>query len=118
MDYVNRYFANHGTLTELAETYAAVQTEAEAMEVFERYNALQGVNRALADSLAATWNSIFDNKSYAYGYLLDKMGEEEVLAREEEALSEASRQLSALQGETASDAVADYFLRKRVVVDY
>ena len=101
------------TLTELAETYAAVQTEAEAMEVFERYNALQGVNRALADSLAATWNSIFDNKSYAYGYLLDKMGEEEVLAREEEALSEASRQLSALQGETASDAVADYFLRKR-----
>ena len=116
--YVNRYFANHGTLTELAETYAAVQTEAEAMEVFERYNALQGVNRALADSLAATWNSIFDNKSYAYGYLLDKMGEEEVLAREEEALSEASRQLSALQGETASDAVADYFLRKRVVVDY
>ena len=105
-------------LTELAETYAAVQTEAEAMEVFERYNALQGVNRALADSLAATWNSIFDNKSYAYGYLLDKMGEEEVLAREEEALSEASRQLSALQGETASDAVADYFLRKRVVVDY
>ena len=118
VDYVNRYFANHGTLTELAETYAAVQTEAEAMEVFERYNALQGVNRALADSLAATWNSIFDNKSYAYGYLLDKMGEEEVLAREEEALSEASRQLSALQGETASDAVADYFLRKRVVVDY
>ena len=118
VDYVNRYFANHGTLTELAETYAAVQTEAEAMEVFERYNALQGVNRALADSLAATWNSIFDNKSYAYGYLLDKMGEEEVLVREEEALSEASRQLSALQGETASDAVADYFLRKRVVVDY
>ena len=107
VDYVNRYFANHGTLTELAETYAAVQTEAEAMEVFERYNALQGVNRALADSLAATWNS-----------MLDKMGEEEVLAREEEALSEASRQLSALQGETASDAVADYFLRKRVVVDY
>ena len=62
VDYVNRYFANHGTLTELAETYAAVQSEAEAMEVFERYNALQG--------------------------------------------------------ETASDAVADYFLRKRVVVDY
>ena len=118
VDYVNRYFANHGTLTELAETYAAVQTEAEAMEVFERYNALQGVNRALADSLAATWNSIFDNKSYAYGYLLDKMGEEEVLAREEEALSEASRQLSALQGETASEAVADYFLRKKVLVGY
>ena len=32
VDYVNRYFANHGTLTELAETYAAVQTEAEAAQ--------------------------------------------------------------------------------------
>lgn len=118
VDYVDRYFANHSTLAQLAETYAAVQTEPEAIEVFERYNALQGLNRALADSLAAVWNDIFDNKSYAYGYLLDKMGKEEVLAREEEALSEAVRQLTALQGETASDAVADYFLRKRVIVDY
>lgn len=118
VDYVDRYFANHSTLAQLAETYAAVQTEPEAIEVFERYNALQGLNRALADSLAAVWNDIFDNKSYAYGYLLDKMGKEEVLAREEEALSEAARQLTALQGETASDAVADYFLRKRVIVDY
>ena len=82
MDYVDRYFANHSTLAQLAETYAAVQTEPEAIEVFERYNALQGLNRALADSLAAVWNDIFDNKSYAYGYLLDKMGKEEVLARE------------------------------------
>lgn len=118
VDYVNRYFANHSTIAQLAETYAAVQTEPEAIEVFERYNALQGLNHALADSLAAVWNDVFDNKSYAYGYLLDKMGKEEVLAREEEALSEAARQLTALQGETASDAVADYFLRKRVIVDY
>lgn len=118
VDYVNRYFANHGTLTELAESYAAVQAEAEAVEIYERYKALQGLNEVLADSLAATWNYIFDNKSYAYGYLLDKMNREELLAREEEALSEAARQLTALQGETASDAVADYFLRKLVMVDY
>ena len=50
--------------------------------------------------------------------MLDKMGKEDILAREEEELSEAARQLSALQGETASDAVADYLLRKRVIVDY
>ena len=118
VDYVNRYFANHGTLSALAESYAAVQTEAEAIEIYERYKTLQGMNGVLADSLAATWNYIFDNKNYAYGYLLDKMGKEDILAREEEELSEAARQLSALQGETASDAVADYLLRKRVIVDY
>lgn len=118
VDYINRYFANYGTLSELAESYAAVQAEAEAVEIYERYRALEGMNRVLADSLAATWNYIFDNKNYAYGYLLDKMGKEDILAREEEALSEAARQLSALHGETASDAVADYLLRKRVIVDY
>ena len=91
---------------------------AEAIEIYERYKTLQGMNGVLADSLAATWNYIFDNKNYAYGYLLDKMGKEDILAREEEELSEAARQLSALQGETASDAVADYLLRKRVIVDY
>lgn len=30
VDYINRYFANYGTLSELAESYAAVQAEAEA----------------------------------------------------------------------------------------
>ena len=118
VDYVNRYFANYDTLKQLAETYAAVGTEAEAQEVFDRYEALQGVNWILADSLSGVWNYIFDNKNYAYGYLLDRLGQEQALVREEEALSKAMRQLAAVRGETASDAVADYFLRKRVLVDY
>ena len=117
-DYADRYFANHATLTELAESYAAVQTEAEAMEIYERLTALQGINRQLADSLSEVWNYIFDNKNYAYGYILDELNSEEILAREEEELARASRQLTGLSGTTASDAVADYFLRKRVIADY
>ncbi len=117
-EYVNRFMANYGTLSELAASYAAVGTEAEAMEIYERLNALQGVNRVLSDSLAAVWNYIFDNKSYAYGYLLDELGREEILSREEEALSQASRRLTELRGTTASEAVTDYLLRKRVIVDY
>lgn len=118
VDYVNRYFANYNTLSELAAAYAAAQTEPEAVEVYDRYRALQGLNRALSDSLAGVWNYVFDNKSYAYGYLLDLLGREEILVREEELLSEAQRKLSELRGRTASDEVADYFLRKRVAVDY
>ncbi len=117
-EYVDRYFANHATLTELAESYAAVQTEAEAMETYERLTALQGINRQLADSLSEVWNYIFDNKNYAYGYILDELNREEILSREEEELSRAAGQLTELRGTTASDAVADYFLRKRVIADY
>lgn len=118
VEYVNRYFANYGEIASLAEQYAAAQTEQEALDLYEKYNTMQGFNRVLADSLGGVWNYIFDNKSYAYGYLLDKFGQDEVLAREEEHLSEAARQLSELRGHTVSDVVADYFLRKRVVVDY
>lgn len=117
-DYVNRFLSNYGTISELAEAYAAVQTEAEAMDIYGRLTALQRMNAVLGDSLSGVWNYIFDNKSYAYGYILDELDKEEILSREEEALSKASRQLSELRGSTASEAVADYFLRKRVIVDY
>ena len=118
VDYVNRYFANYGTISELAEAYAAAQAEADAAEIYDKYKTLQGFNRVLADSLSDAWNYIFDNKSYAYGYLMDKLGRDAILSREEERLSEAARQLSELRGETASDAVTDYFLRKKVLVGY
>lgn len=118
VDYVNRYWANYGTAAELAEAYAAAPDEASATEIYDRYKAVEGFNRVLADSLAGAWNYIFDNKSYAYGYLMDLLRQDDLLAREEERLSEAMREVSQLRGQMASDEVADYFLRKRVLVDY
>ena len=52
VDYVNRYFANYGTISELAEAYAAAQAEADAAEIYDKYKTLQGFNRVLADSLS------------------------------------------------------------------
>ena len=118
VDYVNRFLVNHGTATDLAEAYAAARTEGEALEIHDRFEALERQNAGLADSLSTLWNYIYDNKSYAYSYVLDRLGEEEILSREEELAARASRQMTTLRGETASDAVADYFLRKRVIVDY
>ena len=117
-EYVDRFMANYATLRDLAETYATVQTEQEAMEIYGRLKTLQGVNRVLSDSLSEVWNYIFDNKNYAYGYLRDELGEEEILSREEEALSRAARRLSELSDSTESTAVTDYLLRKRVLTDY
>ncbi len=114
----DRYRTNHAALGELAEAYAAAGTEPEALEIYDRFRTLDTLNRTLADSLGATWNYVFDNKSYAYGYLLDKFGQDELLAREEERLSEAARTLSALGDEGVPESVADYVLRKRVLLDY
>ena len=107
VDYVNRFLVNHGTATDLAEAYAAARTEGEALEIHDRFEALERQNAGLADSLSTLWNYIYDNKSYAYSYVLDRLGEEEILSREEELAARASRQMTTLRGETASDAVAD-----------
>lgn len=117
-NYATRYVANYGTIADLAAAYAAAQNETEALEYFDKYNTLQGINRVLADSLATTWNYIFDNKSYAYGYLLDALDKEEILAKEEEQLAAAARRLAAVRDEVASEQLADYFLRKKVMADY
>lgn len=118
VDYVNRYFDNYQQLAALVQEYALAAAETEALSVMERYNTLLGMNKVLADSLSESWNYIFDNKNYSYNFLLDRMGRDDLLTREEEALSDAMRELAGLSGQTASDAVADYFVRRKVLVNY
>ncbi len=116
--YLRRYRTNHAALGRLADAYRAATAETEAVDLYARYRALDEWNDALADSLSAVWNYVFDNKSYAYDYMLDKLGQTELLSVQEEALAEAARSLAETEGTTASDEVVDYVLRKQVLVDY
>lgn len=115
---VNRFFANRETALDLVAAYAAAPSEAEALEIAARFAAVEGANDMLADSLADVWNYVYDNKTYAFDYLMEKYGAEELLRREEKRRAETARAVEALRGETASDAVADYFLRKEATVGY
>lgn len=116
--YINRYMTNYNAMSELATLYQTAQTEDQAKDIQDKYNALRKMNDVLSDSLSVTWSYIFDNKSYVYGYLLDKSRQDAILSREAESLSAADQQLSRIRGEYASDVIADYFIRKKVVVDY
>lgn len=118
VDCVNRYMANYLTLEELAASYAVAPTEAEAVDIQERFESLDGINQKHSDSLATAWNYIYDNKSYAYDYLMEALGKEQQLDRQSERYSNAMREIVALEGETASDVLVDYFVRKRALVEY
>ena len=93
-EYAERILSNHTTLSDLVDAYASVETESEALEIYARY------------------------ENYAYGYVLDVLGAEDLLTREEEALAKTVRRITSLRGETASDALTDYLLRKRMLVGY
>lgn len=118
VDLVNRYLSNYVTLGELAASYAEVPTEHESIEVLGRMEEVERENSHLSDSLATVWNEIFDNKSYAYDYLMEALREEKQLDRQQERLSNTMREIGSLQGATVSDALVDYFLRKQALVAY
>ena len=112
------YFSNYDSLALLAPLYTAATVEADAVAIYDRFQALTETNRQLADSLERVWNYIFDNKSYAYGYLLDKLDHDRLLAEQESRLTEAMQRLAGLRERTISDKVADYCVRKCVALDY
>lgn len=118
VDYANRYFNNYNTLSEMAAVYDTIPAEAEAMALYDRYRELETVTRHLTDSLSDIWNFIYDNKNYAYGYLMDELGRDDILTREDERQASAMRQISAKSESCDSEHIVDYFLRKKALVSY
>lgn len=72
----------------------------------------------MRDSLTAVWGYVYDNKSYAYDYILDKLNCREQQARQQKALDDVRRQMSAAQAEGLVDALPDYYIRKCYLTDY
>ena len=63
--YLGRFLANYGTLSALADAYAAAETEAEALDIYARYDSLPRVNTRVSESLAGGWKYVLDNKDHA-----------------------------------------------------
>lgn len=115
---IERFADNYARLIQMQGEYAALTDQSQADETFDRMTEICEENRRLDDSLQGIWNYIFDNKSYAYSFLLDKYGRESRLERETERLTEAQRESEADRGRYASDALVNYFLQKRALVAF
>ena len=113
---IDLFAANYARLLDLQESYLAETAQEAADSLYDRIGELEAEGSRLDDTLASVWSYVFDNKSYAYSYLLDRLGCEEVLERETGSLADAVRESEAVRGRYASDAVAAYFLQKRALV--
>lgn len=118
IEIVNQFMGNYLTMKECADAYAEVPTEAEAIALQADIDSLAQYNQGLADRLSEQWNEIYDNKSYAYDYLMEALRKEQQLDRQQERHAQAMREVRALEGETVSDELVDYFLRKQALVAY
>lgn len=118
VDLVNRYLGNYLALGELDSLYTAAATEQEALDIEARFRRVEAESDSLSRALGEKWNYIYDNKSYAYDYMMEALRKEEQLDRQTERYSAAAREVASLSGQTASDELVDYFLRKRALVEY
>ncbi len=99
---------NYRQSDRIKAAYDTVRTEEEAAGLLEEYRRGTARGELLKDSLLTVWNAVYDDKSYAYDYLLDRWGDEELIAREEKALDELRRRLAAAQAEGLRPGTAEY----------
>ena len=115
---VQNYIDNYESLVTLSSVYDTVKLEQDALQIYDRYEALEHMNQQLADSLSRTWSFVYDNKQFAYGYLLDLMRHEDLLMEQEELVAQTSQQMAKLRGQTVSDELVDYAQRKALLLRY
>lgn len=109
---------NYRLTARIKGSYDTVRTEEEANFLLEEYRAATAQGALLRDSLATVWNEIYDNKTYAYDYLLDRRDDRELIARQEKALEELRRRLAEAETAGLCAGTPDYLLRKRHLLDY
>lgn len=116
-DLAAAFVANYEAIEMAKIAYDTVSIEAPAAVLYERYRALQSLDRSLCDSLQKIWGTIYDNKNYAYSYVLDKLGRDDLLSRTEDQMAAVRQQMAAERGRYHADEPTDYLLQKRALVD-
>lgn len=114
---LDQYIANYQQMETMANEYdTASRTQAE--EVWAKLQTMIGINAALSDSIAHVWSFIYDNKIYAYNYLLDRLNKSEQLSNFDSQFRKINQQIASMREKVASDAVYGYPLCKKLVLDY
>ncbi|MBQ4278686.1 MAG: SPOR domain-containing protein [Rikenellaceae bacterium] len=113
-----RFARRHGRAAYLAEAYGQAATATQADSLYALYEEVMQANRQTADSVATIWRKIYDDKVYAYTYLLDKMNRSGELAEFEEKTRQMRDEQAGLSGLYASDAIAFYPLEKSLLTGY
>lgn len=110
------YLQRHAKLADLKNRYDAAKTQEEAAALFETFTQTQEQNIETENRLSEVWDSLFDSKSYAYNYLLDKQGKTQLADKFNTALTEAASTVSDAQ--TPSSVVLNYALQKLALLKY
>ncbi len=112
------YISHHLNLAALRERYAVEQNEVAADSLYNRLCDLRSRADITADSLSTVWNGVQEGKIFAYGCLLERLRQDELLARNMERMAASKYESDTLADRYASDALTLYALRKSALLGY
>lgn len=102
----------------LSTVYKLAENGVQADSIYSRIEANAKKNELLAGEIGDMWGDIFDTKTYTYNYILDKVGENELLAGQETQMNNLYMLEEETLGEYMYDAPARYALQKILLVSY
>lgn len=113
-----QFSENNQRLRLLKYAYDLALAESTADSIKNRFDSLARVNRSVDRNIHILWNSVFDNKSYAYNFLMDKNNRGDLLDRYTQDLDKLRSQQTEWTGIYASDEIVTYVLQKRLLTEY
>lgn len=114
---VDRFAELYTSLIELHNQYQVVSEQKQADDLYDKINSTIDSCDEVDAQLDMVWSKIFDEKSYAYSYFMERMNLIDLLDSQIESLSAAQRDSESKVGLYASDALAAYIIQKRSLVD-
>lgn len=115
---VARYFELYAELKALQEQYKNVKTKKLAEEVAVQFNTKNGDLDELNSQILSAWTQVYDDKIYLYDLLMEREGNNAMLAFSTEAASAANSEVDKSKGKYHSDALVNYFTRKKMITEY
>ncbi len=115
-DLCRLYAVNYNNQLSLTRSYEFAITQSEALEIQNQFESLNIQNQQILEQLDNAWGFIYDNKSFAYGILMEILGFSDVLQEEAELMRKAQSEISAKQG--GEDAMLRYLVQKGSMVEY
>ncbi len=117
-DLLLRFYENYDAAADVAEAYAKTSSATEADSLYSAFTAATSAMGDTSRELGGLWESIFDNKSYAYNYILETNGQRQVLQRMESAGLAARDEIAGRRYGEESEAVLRYLVMKGLMFDY
>lgn len=115
---VQTYVSNYKRIKSLYDTYLLEQDEAAAEKIYAEMAEAMAENLIVERQLADVWSEIYDQKSYAYSYFLEKENRLDLLELLEGMMADARQEKLSAIDNCVSESLADYCLQKPIALNY